>query len=614
MSIQQGLISPPLSGRTHKADPPRVGGIHKAINTVDVFGPTVHQAEPSNFEHNRHHHTITSPVKKHHDNLSEAERAVRPLTPPMSKDVRHDAQTRQREERASRHRTSSGADPFEVPASASSSATYPAASIEAPPASGLLEAAHIGNRFDTLNNGVDFASDDDYNPFLDRKRSTSSCSYSQVAKLARPGSASTHHSHTRYDEFDSDQDAEGSVHEDDRASDLRSDATPRASSSNATTPPARIGNVPTYRPARPFSTRVRVDNEPVTSSLPIRDTPKNPFLAGGPADNGFHGPNGHLAHRRAKQIPGKERGKIAYVFRGQKVTYADPEYDSDDDDDSEEDERARTNLFNPHYKQERPPRLQPKLLFPPSIPSSSYATGSNSSSKSARSHAPAAVANRRSNSSQSFLPRAELADDEFGGTGCSGRDQETRNGGGLFAAQIAAKQQQREATAATRIAPSYGPRSSSHDSARSQDGQQYSDEAPEAKHKYAAPSSSARLQNVLHHSHTGNEEIPATSNGRRTGDEERQTAREALLARLDQTNWSDDDEDDQDGDNSFNRRRARAGSEGTPDEEEYRVESRSLPCSQSQRKRLSDELQAGHAEKRDVAARPMKRSRASYAY
>lgn len=566
MSIQQGLISPPLSGRTHKSDQPRIGEIHKAISAVDVFGPvTHHQAEPCHFG-TRHAHHITSPVKKHRDDdLSEAERAVRPLTPPMSKDVRHDAQTRQREEQASRHRTNSQIDPFEVPASASSCTfpTYAAAPVEARPASasasastistsrsGLLEAARIGNRFDTLNNGVDFASDDDHNPFLDRKRpSSSSSSHRQASNHLRP----------HYDEFDSDLDAEGSVHQDD----LHGDATPRASSSNATTPPARIGNAPTYRLARPFSTRVRVDNEPVTSTMPIRDTPKNPFLAGGPADNGFQGPNGHLAYHRARRIPGKEKGKITYVFRGQRVTYADPEYDSDDDDDSDQDQ------FNPHYKRERQPRLEPKLLFPLAV-SSAYATGSS-----------------------------------------SGRHREGRNsgGGGLFAAQITAKQQQRQdpttTAAAPRVAPCYPSRSSSYESARSQEEQK----APVAARHNGAPTSSSRLQTVMQLSHADSKATSATINERRTGDQERQSAREALLARLDQTNWSDDEEEE----DHSHRRWARADSKGT-DEQEYPIQQSQMPCSQSQRKRLSDELQQGHAEETDGTGRPIKRGRASYAY
>lgn len=629
MSIQQGLISPPLSGRTNKADHP-----HKVIDAVDVFGSTGQQREPSHFDRS-HHPSIASPVKKHHDSLSEAEHAAPPLTPPMSKDVRHDAQTRQREELANRHRTSSEADLFDLDApSASACAAHLAAPVQVRTASsastsrpGLLEAAHIDNRFDTLNNGVDFACHGDHIPFLNRKLPASSSSYSEAFKFACPASATSQPPYSQYDAFDSDQDADGSVHEDDFASDLHGNATPRASSSsNATTAPARIDNAPVYRPARSFSTHVRVSNEPVTSTIPIRDTPKNPFLAGGPADIGFEGPNRHLAYRRARQIPGKERGKITYVFRGQRVTYADPEYDSEDDHSELEDERARVNAFNPHHKQDHPPRLQPKLLFPPSIPSSAYATaGSSSSRKSGHLHAPASVASRRSYTSQAYLPRAELADDEFGGAGsrCGSeeRGRVSSNGAGLFAAQIAAEQQQeRQATAAPKIAPWYASRSTFHDGTRSQEEKEYSgDPLPSKQHHYTAPSSSARLQNIVHDSYSASEETAAIEPRRCAGDEERRTARAALLARLDQINWSDDEgDDDEGGDNRFGRRRARAGSEGTldEDEEQYPVQSYALPCSQSQRKRLSDELQLqpGHAEEMDVVGRPMKRSRASYAY
>uniref|UniRef100_V5ES50 Uncharacterized protein n=1 Tax=Kalmanozyma brasiliensis (strain GHG001) TaxID=1365824 RepID=V5ES50_KALBG len=353
MSIRQGLISPPLSGRTDKADQPRIQDAHKFVNAVDVFSRTssAQQPQASHFQHHNHlPHNIRSPVKKHDDHLSDAERASRPLTPPMSKDVRHDQEVNDGNDYAMRHRTDSEGDV--VHASVAVQQAHVEAMADQPiypqppvPIAGLMPAVSIHERFHTLNQGIPFESDDEHNPFLDRRPSAASTSTCRAAASAsRP-----HHSHPYYDEFDSDQDAEGSVHEDDMDRDFDGETTPRASSSQATTPPPLRARAGTLRPARPFSERVSVVNEPVVSTMPIRDTPKNPFLAGGPADNGFHGPNGHVAYRRAKQIPGKERGKIAYVFRGQRVTYADPEYDSEEDD-SEEDQRARSNEFNPQCK------------------------------------------------------------------------------------------------------------------------------------------------------------------------------------------------------------------------------------------------------------------------
>ena len=500
----------------------------------------------------------------------------------MSKDVRHDDQSRERHDSSGHHRLDSEGDRFDAQSSSAYISVGPAqtgAVQPIPPVASTSQvghygaAAHDGNRLGTLTQGVGFESDDEHNPFLDRRRPAGS-STSEPFNAAVPAAAApAHHSHPYYDEYDSDQDAEGSVHEDDSH-----DFTPRASSSHPTTPPPRTHDL-AYRPARPFSTRVRVDNEPVTSTMPIRDTPKNPFLAGGPADQGFHGPNGHLARRRAQQMPGKERGKIAYVFRGQRVTYADPEYDSDDDD--SDDDRARTNEFNPHHNPSRPPRLQPKLLFPPTAASSSKAQP--------------ASAGRRGNASSAYLPRAELAEDAFGGsTSSSSYEEESyapRSGGGLFAAQIAA-QRKKETAAPTAVAP--------HSRSNSYDVEAHPAEGA-WRREAVAPSSSTRLQSVTQEKHTGAEA--------------RQAARDALLARLDQTNWSDDDEDDDERDASYGRRRARDGSEESAEEDAHRTEMESYALVRSQsHKRFADELQAGHADEVDALGRPMKRSRASYAH
>ncbi len=465
-----------------------------------------------------------------------------------------------------------------------------------------MAAANVTSRFDTLNQGVTgFESDDEHNPFLDRRSSGAS-----KAAAASTSAAPAHHSHPYYDEFDSDQDAEGSEHEDTVE---YIHPAPRASTSSNyavdTTPPNAFRRPTGYRPARPFSTRVQVANEPVTTTMPIRDTPKNPFLAGGPADNGFQGPNGHIAARRARQIPGKERGKITYVFRGQRVTYADPEYDSDDDDSDPGDQRARTNEFNPHHNPEqRPPRLQPKLLFPPNIPASSYVSKSSSSRSavpkqqqhgvaSSGSSSSSSSSNRRGNAGGSYLPRADFADDEFAsGSGRPHEGRDLRIGGGLFAAQIAAQRKQNmvPAVATSRAHVDH------YDFLEEED-----EVAPVSRHHHAAavaPSSSARLQSVTH------------------GSNSRQTAREALLARLDQTNWSDDEED-----SSYERERSRRVVEDEEDHQEEEEERYNavqshhmLARSQSQRKRLSDELQPGHEEEVDAVGRPYKRARSSYAF
>ncbi|CDU25265.1 uncharacterized protein SPSC_05099 [Sporisorium scitamineum] len=594
MSIQQGLISPPLSGRTYKADQPRVQNIHKAgINAVDVFG---HASSTSSSAHHTKpfEHTIRSPVKKHHDGLSDADRAQRPLTPPMSKDVRHNQHESNNVDPAGHRRTDSEGDHLDAPASSSSNTVDVTqsrpfadqrASLPVPTSrAGLMAAAPIGNSFRTLTQGFECESDDEHNPFLDRRPTTTSTSSASHA----------HHSHPYYDDFDSDQDADGSVDGDPLDCTADHDATPRASasSSNATTPPPAPRHTLSYRPARPFSERVRVNNAAVTSTMPIRDTPKNPFLAGGPADNGFHGPNRHAAYRRAQQIPGKERGKIAYVFRGQRVTYADPEYDSDDDDSELDELRAKTNEFNPHHNPERPPRLQPRLLFPPN------ASISQPEATTSKQPTAAQMGSGRSQTATAYPRRAvQVVEEEFGGaTSRNSYDDEEshapRTGGGMFAAQIAAQRKQQMA-AQSHTVYSHGSQSSSL----------FQNQALNARGRgeTTAPSSSARLQSI-------------TRDG---GADGRRAARDALLARLDQTNWSDDDEGDDDHrDRSYGR--WREGSQGTApadEHEEQRVQTHALARSQSHRKRLSaHELQPGHAGEVDVLGRPMKRSRASYAY
>ncbi|GAC95801.1 hypothetical protein PHSY_003378 [Pseudozyma hubeiensis SY62] len=608
MSIQQGLVSPPLSGRTHKADQPRVQDTHKFVDAADVFGRVAQHNKQVYFEQYAHHHTIRSPVKPHDGKLSDAERAERPLTPPMSKDVRHDQQDRDNHD--ARHRTDSEGDRFVQPASSSSSLTIdveqaPAAAFGASKQASfrvaasrpqLMPAAPIGNCFGTLNQGGGFESDDEHNPFLDRRPAVASSS-TQAARDA-------HRLHAYHDEFDSDQDAEGSVDGQGIESEPLQEATPRASSSNATTPPPlRARQAVAYRPARRFSERVRVDNESVVSTVPIRDTPKNPFLAGGPADEGFYGPNRHQAYRRARQIPGKERGKIAYVFRGQRVTYADPEYDSDDDDSELEQERARTNEFNPHHNAERPPRLQPRLLFPPSMSIDATQSGSkrartDASASSVRADASKQMSGRREGASAADVSRSvEWVGDEFGGATSSssyGEEEcyaDRRTGGGLFAAQISAQQQYKQ------------PSSHSSDQADEREDQTGAcsrrSSSSQERGEAVAPPSSARLQSIIRDSHDLN-----------AGGEARQTARDALLARLDQTNWSDDDDDD-DNDRSGDER----GHVMAMDERErYQLQAQTLSRSQSQRKRLSDELRPGHEAQVDVLGRPMKRSRASYAY
>lgn len=90
----------------------------------------------------------------------------------------------------------------------------------------------------------------------------------------------------------------------------------------------------------------------VWNRVPVRDTPNNPFLGGNDANlarrlgDGARGEDAARAHRR---------GLITYVFRGQRIVYADAPSDLDEDDE---------DLRRPDGSQRAPYRFEPKLLFP----------------------------------------------------------------------------------------------------------------------------------------------------------------------------------------------------------------------------------------------------------
>lgn len=60
-------------------------------------------------------------------------------------------------------------------------------------------------------------------------------------------------------------------------------------------------------------------------SRPVRDTPHNPFVEGGPADVGFTGMNASNALLRAMARPARQPDTTVFVFRGQRVMYRDAE-------------------------------------------------------------------------------------------------------------------------------------------------------------------------------------------------------------------------------------------------------------------------------------------------
>lgn len=88
-------------------------------------------------------------------------------------------------------------------------------------------------------------------------------------------------------------------------------------------------------------------------NVPIRDTPNNPFLVG----NWLQGVDkpGREASRGEDAARAHRRGLITYVFRGQRIVYADAPSDLEEE---EEDLMQPDGTMRPRY------RFQPKLLFP----------------------------------------------------------------------------------------------------------------------------------------------------------------------------------------------------------------------------------------------------------
>lgn len=98
----------------------------------------------------------------------------------------------------------------------------------------------------------------------------------------------------------------------------------------------------------------------VYDRIPIRDTPHNPFLGDADAANGWRTSDAGRRRANPAQSRGEDaerayrKGMITYVFRGQRIVYADAPLDLED----EEDLLQPDGSMRPRY------RFQPKLLFP----------------------------------------------------------------------------------------------------------------------------------------------------------------------------------------------------------------------------------------------------------
>ena len=431
VAIDQGYLSPPSSGRPDKQDKPRLGhpgaAVVPAHPAFDQHKPTSNKQlvrGPELIEHVDG--TLVSPNRKNGGSLNGGD--DRMLTPPQSRDTRMDGgQAEKGHDAEAATRVVSDA---ESETSVSRTCSHKAASDTRP-----RNTSSTASRKRLRGPVAAGDSDVEDNPFFSEATGSSFSSRQRT-------SGSRSHDTLAHAELSADD-----------ADDYEEDeATPKA----AAAPLVRRRLIPAQ--PIPADERVRVDSQDVSGLHPIRDTPLNPFIEGGPADQGFHGPQGSKAAVRALNYPGKERGKITYVFRGQRVTYADPEYDSDDSDE-----------YVGAPSSQRPQRLQPKLLFP--------------TPDQARALAPAPA------------PR-----------------------GGLFAAELASREN--------------GKRRREEYEAEERQGEP----CPKRLHKMTGEAlESERESAALRH---------AQSHTSRASADDKHAERSALLARLEQTNWSDDDEDD----------------------------------------------------------------------
>lgn len=98
----------------------------------------------------------------------------------------------------------------------------------------------------------------------------------------------------------------------------------------------------------PLAHRHRHSGTTCADAYPVRDTPNNPFIEGGPADAGYTGPNTKPTPPHKPKLD----GRTTYLFRGQRVVC----------DDSETDSVFRHNIAARGIEPFSPP--EPKLLFP----------------------------------------------------------------------------------------------------------------------------------------------------------------------------------------------------------------------------------------------------------
>ncbi|PWN28291.1 hypothetical protein BDZ90DRAFT_231285 [Jaminaea rosea] len=172
----------------------------------------------------------------------------------------------------------------------------------------------------------------------------------------------------------------------------------------------------------------------VWNRVPIRDTPNNPFLGGdhgprsrnqagfvGRAGDGTRGEDAARAHRR---------GLITYVFRGQRIVYADAPSDLEEDDD---DLRRRDGSSRAPY------RFEPKLLFPEAHAAEERRRRQRARAQQQREAEARDAAEQRRQQAAIELRQRQHAHNRSSSS-------LARFGGNLFAAELQRRQDQRAAT------------------------------------------------------------------------------------------------------------------------------------------------------------------------
>jgi hypothetical protein len=146
----------------------------------------------------------------------------------------------------------------------------------------------------------------------------------RMTKTAQAADGSTAHAASEVDDEESEEEADYEYEEeeegeyDDEEDETIEADTLQSSSSRSISVSSPSTSIATIHPQHRNTTTSQQRGSPYTqrqySNAPIRDTPGNPFLQGGPADVGFSGPNSRGAAKGQGTAAVRERGRMTYVL------------------------------------------------------------------------------------------------------------------------------------------------------------------------------------------------------------------------------------------------------------------------------------------------------------